>query len=483
MQGNILLIDDDAGLCELIAADLEARGHKARRAVSAEDGLRILAENPVDVVVTDVNLHGMTGVELCRLVHERHEELPVVVMTAYGTLEGAIDAIRAGAYDFVTKPFEFDHFALVVDRALGLHALRHEVARLRSQANAATANIAPQLIGTSPALDRMRDLISRVADMDSTILIAGESGTGKELVARALHDASPRKNGKFVAINCAAMPEALLESELFGHARGAFTDAKNSRIGLMVQANGGTLLLDEVGEMPLGMQAKLLRALQERRVRPVGSDVEIEFDARIVGATHRDLETEVAEKRFREDLFYRINVVRIDVPPLRARGNDVLLLAQHFLKYVAAHAGRNVRGMSAPVAKRLLAFPWPGNVRQLQNCIERAVAVSRGDEIALEDLPDNIRDYQPSKIDLVGVDTSDAAITMPTMDEIERRYIRQVLGAVAGNKTLASQILGFDRRTLYRKLERMSGTPAPQSTSTPSVIPTNGSSTTDSSHA
>ncbi len=479
MQGNILLIDDDAGLCELIAADLEARGHKARRAVSAEDGLRILAEHQIDVVVTDVNLHGMTGVELCRLVHERHEELPVVVMTAYGTLEGAIDAIRAGAYDFVTKPFEFDHFALVVDRALGLHALRHEVARLRSQASAATGNIAPQLIGTSPALDRMRDLIARVADMDSTILIAGESGTGKELVARALHDASPRKNGKFVGINCAAMPEALLESELFGHARGAFTDAKNSRVGLMVQANGGTLLLDEVGEMPLGMQAKLLRALQERRVRPVGSDVETEFDARIVAATHRDLETEVSEKRFREDLFYRINVVRIDVPPLRARGNDVLLLAQHFLKYVAAHAGRNVRGMSAPVAKRLLAFPWPGNVRQLQNCIERAVAVSRGDEIALEDLPDNIRDYQPSKIDLVGVDTSDAAITMPTMDEIERRYIRQVLGAVAGNKTLASQILGFDRRTLYRKLERMSGSPTPMSTST-SSNGTNGTSSSDS---
>ena len=225
--------------------------------------------------------------------------------------------------------------------------------------------------------------------------------------------------------------------------------------------------------MPAGMQAKLLRALQERRVRPVGSDTEVEFDARIITATHRDLETEVNEKKFREDLFYRINVVRIHVPPLRARGNDTLVLAQRFLEKLVTTAKRDVKGMSAPVAQKLLAYPWPGNVRQLQNCVERAVAVSRGKEIALEDLPDDVRDYQPSKVDLVGVDTNEAITAMPTMDEIERRYIRQVLGAVAGNKTLAAQILGFDRRTLYRKLDRMNEPNAvrhaPTSTATPSA--------------
>ncbi|HEX4514027.1 MAG TPA: sigma-54 dependent transcriptional regulator [Polyangiaceae bacterium] len=472
MQANILLIDDDAGLCDLIANDLEARGHKTRRAHSAEDGLRLLGEDNFDVVVTDVNMGAMSGVDLCRHVRARHEDLPVVVMTAYGTLESAIAAIRAGAYDFVTKPFEFDHFALVIDRALGLHALRREVARLRSATNEASAAIAPDLLGRSPALERVRDLIARVADTDSTILITGESGTGKELVAKAIHDASSRKGGQFVAINCAAMPETLLESELFGHARGAFTDAKAPRTGLFVRANQGTVFLDEIGEMPAGMQAKLLRALQERRVRPVGSDTEVEFDARIITATHRDLETEVNEKKFREDLFYRINVVRIHVPPLRARGNDTLMLAQRFLEKLSATSKRDVKGMSAPVAQKLLAYPWPGNVRQLQNCVERAVAVSRGKEIALEDLPDDVRDYQPSKVDLVGVDTNEAITAMPTMDEIERRYIRQVLGAVAGNKTLAAQILGFDRRTLYRKLDRMNEPNAvrhaPTSTASPS---------------
>jgi two-component system response regulator HydG len=455
MQANILLIDDDAGLCDLIANDLESRGHKCRRAHSAEDGLRLLNDDNFDVVVTDVTMGGMSGVELCRHVRARHEDVPVVVMTAYGTLESAIAAIRAGAYDFVTKPFEFDHFSLVIDRALGLHALRREVARLRSGNAEDVARIAPELLGRSPALERVRDLIARVADTESTILITGESGTGKELVAKAIHDCSARKGGQFVAINCAAMPESLLESELFGHSRGAFTDAKAQRAGLFVRANQGTVFLDEIGEMPAGMQAKLLRAIQERRVRPVGSDQEVEFDARIIAATHRDLETEVNEKKFREDLFYRINVVRIHVPPLRARGNDTLVLAQRFLERLGTQSKRDVKGMSAAVAQKLLAYPWPGNVRQLQNCIERAVAVARNKEIALEDLPDDVRDYQPSKVDLVGVDTTEAITALPTMDEIERRYIRQVLGAVAGNKTLAAQILGFDRRTLYRKLDRM----------------------------
>ena len=453
MEGRILLIEDDPDSGELVSADLRDRKHQVHWVTSAEEGVRLLEHEIFDVIVTDMNMGEMSGLDLCRHVRDRYEDLPVVIMTAYGTLHAAVDGIRAGAYDFITKPFELDHLSLVIDRALGLHALRREVAQLRTSRASTSSN--GSFVGKSATLERVNDLVARVADGDATILVTGESGTGKELVARALHANSRRSSGPFVAINCAAMPEQLLESELFGHAKGAFTDAKATRTGLFVRANRGTLLLDEIGEMPAGMQAKLLRALQERKIRPVGSDEEVEFDARIVASTHRDLEGEVAEKRFREDLFYRINVVRIHVPPLRARGNDVLLLAQRFLEEKGATAARPVTAMSAAVAKKLLAFPWPGNVRQLENCIERAVAVSLGGEIQLEDLPDDIRDFQPSKVDLVGIDAGAAPTTLPSMEEIERRYIRQVLAATGDNKTLAAEILGFDRRTLYRKLDRM----------------------------
>jgi DNA-binding NtrC family response regulator len=446
MQANILLIDDDASLCDLVSHLLESRGHAVRRAHSAEDGLPLLEEGNFDVLITDVNMTPMNGVALCRHVRARHEDIPVVVMTAYGTVDSAVAAIRAGAYDFIKKPFDADQFMLVVERALGLHALRREAALLRAAVDAA-----PQLVGASPALERIRHLISRIANTESTVLITGESGTGKELVARAIHDGSPRSSGEFVAINCAAMPESLLESELFGHARGAFTDAKGARAGLFVRANRGTIFLDEIGEMPAGMQAKLLRAVQERRVRPVGSDAEVEFDARVIAATHRDLEGAVKDETFREDLFYRLNVIRMHVPPLRARGDDILVLARQFLARNAQRSSHEVGELSAAVAKKLLAYPWPGNVRQLQNCIERAVAVARSGEITVDDLPDDVRDHHPTNVE----HATSSMVDMPHMEEIEQRYIRQVLAAVAGNKTQAAQILGFDRRTLYRKLDRM----------------------------
>jgi DNA-binding NtrC family response regulator len=470
MQSNILVVDDDPSLCDLIARDLDSRGHQTRHVQSAEDGLRLLEAHNFDVVVTDVSLGGMSGVELCSQVHARHEDMPVVVMSGYGTVESAVAAIRAGAYDFIIKPFERDQFSLVIDRALGIHALRREVVRLRS-ATYEVAAVAPELLGRSPALEQIRNLITRVADTESTVLITGESGTGKELVAKAIHDCSTRRSGEFVAINCAAMPENLLESELFGHTRGAFTDAKATRAGLFVRANRGTIFLDEIGEMPAGMQAKLLRAVQDRHVRAVGSDEEVAFDARIIAATHSDLEADVRDGKFREDLFYRINVVRMHIPPLRMRGNDALILAQRFLDRLAPRSKHEVKGMTAGVAQKLVAYPWPGNVRQLQNCMERAVAVARDTRLALEDLPDEVRDYTPSSVDVVGREQT--TTSMPTMDEIERRYILQVLGAVGGNKTVAAQLLGFDRRTLYRKLERMhlaiqpatdvdeSGTPCP----------------------
>ena len=373
-------------------------------------------------------------------------------------METAIAAIRAGAYDFITKPFDLDDLALTVERGLRHRALREEVKRLRRAALGGSRS--DEMVGESAAMKKMQDLIARVAETETTCLITGESGTGKELVARAIHLRSPRRDGPFVAINCAAMPEPLLESELFGHMKGAFTDARATRPGLFVKASKGTLFLDEIGEMPPGMQAKLLRALQERTVRPVGGDQEIPFDARIIAATNRDLETEVEEKRFREDLFYRINVVRIQVPALRARGNDILSLAQHFLERYAVQSRRAVIGMSSTAADKLMTYPWPGNVRELQNCIERAVALAQFDKIGQDDLPEKIRDYRTTRI---AVESNDPAELL-SMEEVERRYIVRVLEAVGGNKTLAAQVLGFDRRTLYRKLERVrDDTPAPSS--------------------
>ncbi len=377
--------------------------------------------------------------------------MPVVVVTGNASFDAAVAAIRAGAYDFVTKPVDGKLLALVVARAVQHGQLRQEVKRLR-QAVVDTQRLG-QLLGESPAMKRVFDLVARVADSDASVLIMGESGTGKELIARALHDQSARRAGPFVAVNCAAMPPALLESELFGHARGAFTDAKSTRTGLFAQASGGTLFLDEIGELPLEMQPKLLRALQERKVRPVGGNEEVAFDARIVTATNRDLEAEVDEKRFREDLYYRINVVRVDAPPLRERGGDVLLLAQHFVERFAARSSKAVRGIHAAAAERLVAYDWPGNVRELENCIERAVALLRFDEVTVDDLPEKIRHYRAERL-VFAVDDLGEVVTI---DELERRYIQRVLTLLGGNKSRAATVLGLDRRTLYRRLDRYGG--------------------------
>jgi two-component system response regulator HydG len=448
MPGRALIIDDDRDMCETLADALTNRGFDAKWVTDPAEALRLVGEQDFDVVVTDLNMQGMSGVDLCQQVAAIREDLPVVVVTAFGSMEAAVSAIRAGAYDFVTKPFAIEQLTLTLERAVRHRQLREEVKRLRQAVKADSGM--QEMVGDSNAMRKVYDLLTRVADTDTTVLITGESGTGKELVARALHTLSERKTGPFVPVNTAAMPETLLESELFGHVRGAFTDARAARPGLFTKANGGTLFLDEIGEMPPGMQAKLLRALQERSVRPVGGDSEMPFDARIVCATNRDLETEVEQKRFREDLYYRVNVVRIHVPALRSRGSDVLLLAQHFIERFALRNRTPVVGLSSAAAEKLLSYPWPGNVRELQNCIERAVALARFDKLAVDDLPEKIRDFQSTR---VIVETQDPAELLK-MDEVERRYILRVLEAVGGNKTLAAQVLGFDRRTLYRKLDR-----------------------------
>jgi two-component system response regulator HydG len=448
MRPQVVVVDDDRAMCELLELGLGKRGFDVHPTTDPRKVLDLLQQGSVEAVVTDLNMPGKSGIELTRQVVGNRPDLPVIVITAFGSMESAIEAMRAGAYDFVTKPLEVDALAIVLQRAIQHRALREEVKLLRQAAAAAQAR-AP-LVGDSQPMRQVFELIDRVAEADVSILILGESGTGKELAARSIHARSARKSQPFVAVNCASLPEALLESELFGHTRGAFTDARSPRRGLFQQAQGGTLFLDEIGDLPLSLQPRLLRALQERRVRPVGSDTEVEIDVRVLAATNQDLDQAVADKQFRSDLFYRLNVVQLCLPPLRTRGNDVLLLAQHFLDQAAARQGKRVQRLSPQAAERLLSYTWPGNVRELQNCIERAVALTAYDQVGVDDLPERVRDHRPSPILLA----SDHPSELVSMDEIERRYILRVLDVVGGNKTLAAQILGFDRRTLYRKLER-----------------------------
>jgi len=448
MNKNILIVDDDAALCRLVVDGLGREGFDVRSAATPELALAAIAGGEFDAVMVDINMPQMNGLELGRRILDQQPDLPIIVITAFGSLETAISAIRAGAYDFVTKPFDIEQLVVAADRACQNRQLREEVRRLREVVTAAQPFA--DILGESAEVRRMCSLIDAAAQTDSTVLITGESGTGKELVARALHERGPRSSGPFVAMNCAAMTDSLLESELFGHSRGAFTDAKDARTGLFVKAGSGTLFLDEIGDMPSGMQAKLLRALEARVVRPVGSDNEVPFRARIVAATNRDLEGEVEEGHFRQDLYFRINVIRVPVPALRARGGDTLILAQSFARKLAQRLDKKVTGISPPAAERLLAYPWPGNIRELQNAIERAVALTRFEEIVVEDLPETVRNYKRARLLPLG---EDSAEFLP-MHEVEKRYIMRVLDAVGGNKTSAAQILGFDRRTMYRKLER-----------------------------
>jgi len=441
------MVDDERALCEALEALLAKRGFEVVWRTSAQDALDLLRDEEFDVVVTDVQMGRMDGIELCTRIAESRPNLPTIVMTAFGSVEVAVAAIRAGAYDFLVKPFEHEALVVALERAIEHRRLEDEVRTLRRVVEESTHF--GKLIGGSGAVARVYDILERIADSPATVLITGESGTGKEVAARALHDRGPRRDRPFVAINCSAVPESLLESELFGHARGAFTDARAARAGLLLQASGGTLLLDEIGDMPLSLQPKLLRALQERTLRPVGGDEEIPFDVRIVATTNRDLRALVEEERFREDLYFRINVIHIEMPPLRARGGDVLLLAQHFVDMHAARAGKRVTGIAPGAAQKLLAYSWPGNVRELQNCIERAIALTQHEKIVVDDLPDTVREYRRSHVLVAGDDPSD----LVPLSEVERRYILRVVEAVGGNKTTAAQVLGVTRKTLYRKLE------------------------------
>jgi DNA-binding NtrC family response regulator len=447
MNRSLLVVDDEQAMCELLEADLTMRGFEVTWFTSPEQALEELKQTTFDSILTDLKMPRMDGIQFCRHAVEARPDIPVIVMTAFGSMETAIEAIRAGAYDFIVKPFDTDVLKLTLERALKHRALQKQLEVL-SEAVQRTQQF-DELIGASPVMQTLYDQVKRVADSEASILITGESGSGKELVARSIHRRSRRIQKPFVAINCAALPEALLESELFGHVKGAFTDARADRKGLFEQAEGGTLFLDEIGELPIAMQPKLLRAIEEGKVRPVGGNNEIEFDARIITATNRDLESAVEDGQFREDLFFRVNVIQLEVPPLRARGTDVLLLSQYFLDLFAKRSGKGVTEFSEQVAERLISYHWPGNVRELRNVMERAVALTRYDQIVPEDLPQSILEHKATQVVLAGDNPSE----LVPLQEIERRYIEHVLTACDGNKTKAAKVLGLDRKTLYRKLK------------------------------
>ena len=448
MTGRVLLVDDDSSLTSTLELGLNQRGFRVVTASSAEQALKQLDTEDVDAVLTDLHMPGLGGLEFAERVGASHPDTPLIVLTGFGSYESAVAAIRAGAYDFLSKPAKLDAIIIALERAMEHRRLQREVARLRVEVASGQGVKLEGIVAASEAMKRALDVVGRISSTQSSVLITGESGTGKEVLARAIHERGGR-GGPFVAINCAAMPESLLESELFGHVRGAFTDAREARVGLFTEANGGTLLLDEIGDMPLGLQPKLLRVLQERKVRPIGARAEHPIDVRIIAATHRDLEDRIEQGQFREDLYFRINVVHVALPPLRERTADILPLAHRFLAEFSTRAGKAVKGLSAPVAAKLLAYDWPGNVRELSNCMERAVALTRYDELGVDDLPDKLNKHVATRL----VVAADDASELVTLEEVEKRYVLRVLETLKGNKTAAARTLGIERKTLYRKLE------------------------------
>jgi two-component system response regulator AtoC len=442
---RILVVDDDQAMRELLVQGLTTKTTVIEAVATGQEALARVASGDVDLVITDLRMPGLAGLELCSRIVEQSPGLPVIVMTAFGDYDAAVSAVRAGAYDFMAKPVRMDVLRMAVERALSHSRLSREVRKLKSSLEAKQA---AGVIGESRGMRELMDLVTRVAASGSSVLVTGESGTGKEVIAKVIH-AQSGASGRFVAVNCAAIPEQLLESELFGHEKGAFTDAKTSRAGLFTEANGGTLFLDEIGEMPVGLQPKLLRALQERTIRPIGGRRDIPFDARLISATNRDLALAVEAGRFRQDLYFRVNVIEVPIPPLRARGNDVLLLASHFLEEFAARAKKAVVGLTPEAAAQLLRYPWPGNVRELANVVERAVALTVNDHITLADLPKAVAERRGPEV-TIGTDASE----LVPLEEMERRYVLHVLESAGGSRTAAAKILGVDRTTLWRRLER-----------------------------
>ena len=452
MGASILVVDDEINLRKTLAEILSARGYTVSEADDGAAAVKHLRDSTPDLIFSDWKMPQMGGEEFLRYLRgqPRLASIPVIVITAYGSSHSAIEAVRLGAYDFVTKPFDLDEIVLAAERALEHSSLNREVARLRAQSGQGQTLGAGRLIGSSAPMLDVFITIGKVAETDSTVLICGESGTGKELVAEAIHNYSHRKAKPFVVVNCAAIPENLLETELFGHERGAFTGAVGRKAGRFEMADGGTIFLDEIGELSPGLQAKLLRVLQERTFERVGGTETIRGNFRVIAATNRDLEASVREKVFREDLFYRLNVVRISIPPLRERRADIVSLAEHFLRSYSEKNGLPAVGFSDEAVLMLQNYFYPGNVRELENMVERAILMARGRVLMPEHFPDRIPNNgagDPREIDL---------LTLPfhkSIAELEKRLIENAIRESGGNKSDAANRLQINRRLLYNKIE------------------------------
>jgi DNA-binding NtrC family response regulator len=443
---TVLVVEDDDAMRELLVEELSDGGYRVRAASGGAQGLELARSEKADLIITDLRMPDIDGFDLIRDIGALPDPPHIVMITAFGSIETAIKAVKLGAYHYITKPFEFEELLLLVNKALGERSLKRQVARLQREVERQYGF--ENVIARSEAMKEVLGVVARIAGSTASVLITGESGTGKELIARSIHYNSPRARAPFVAVNLAAVPETLIESELFGHKRGAFTDARADRIGLFAEADGGSIFLDEIGELALPLQAKLLRVLQEQELRPLGATKTQRIDVRVIAATNRNLDTMRADGSFREDLYFRLNVIQVDLPPLRARPEDIIPLAEHFLASVGAKHDQPRRFSIAPDAQQLLlGYGWPGNVRELHNVLERGVALARGDEIRAEDLPGHVRERKPGDF------LAAAVARRMTMADLEREYIERVLEDEGGNKTRAAQRLGLDRKTLYRKLE------------------------------
>jgi two-component system response regulator HydG len=446
-KARVLVIDDNLAMAETVVEYLTKHGLSADASGSGDEGIARLKGHLYDAVLTDLRMTGTDGLDVLDAVKTLDPSIPVVIMTAFGGVDSAVDAIRRGAYHYVTKPFKLDVIRLLIDRAINERRLQSENEVLKQTVRQVLPH--DRLVGRSEGMRQVVQLATRLAAAPSPVLVVGETGTGKELVARALHSEGPRASGPFVAVNCAALPESLLESELFGHARGAFTGASQARRGLFVEADAGTLLLDEIGDMPLALQPKLLRVLETGEVRPVGSDVTRTTDVRIVAATHRDLARLVRDGKFREDLYFRICVVPIQIPPLRERREDIPLLVEHFIaKSRARFPTAIVRSFSPAALQALIEHPWPGNVRELENVVERWVVSGSTAEVQLADVKHSLREDETRH------PLARAESELWSLDVLEQKYIGWVLERVGGNKTRAAELLGIDPSTLYRRARR-----------------------------
>jgi len=448
---SMLVVDDDPSAAGLLHEVFARDGYEVVLANRGLDAVRLAEERPFDVVLSDVRLPDIDGLEVLRRLKKSSPDLAVILVTAYGTVETAVKAIDEGAFDYVRKPFELETVRRCVERAMERKRLEGERRKAGGVSSAREVARHDTIVGSSPAMVDLFKMVSRVAGTKSSVLIQGESGTGKELIARTIHLRSPRRGRPFIAVNCSSFSEGVLESELFGHVRGAFTGATERRPGLFLEADRSTLFLDEIGDMTLSMQSKLLRVLQEQEVKPVGGTETIAVDVRVVAATHRDLDGMVRAGSFREDLYYRLNVVTLHVPPLRDRLEDIPLIATHYLTAFNEPSGRALHGFTPEAMRALRSYPWPGNVRELVNVIERAVALAPGSVVELNDLPDKIA----MAASVAREPARPTAKDRPTLEELTRRYVLQVLEECGGNKTEAAHVLGIPRRTLYRMLGRM----------------------------